>query len=89
MDAAVVAVTDKRERELVKAFVVLKENQSATNQELLSFCRENLAEYKVPKVVELRESLPKSATGKILRRELRDGEKSDERLIHQKEDSHE
>ncbi len=79
-DAAVIAVQDKRDREAVKAFVVLQEGQEATEREILDYCSQNLADYKVPKFVEFRDSLPKSATGKILRKELREGYR-DDRLL--------
>ncbi len=79
-EAAVIAVEDRREREAVKAFIVLKEGTTATNAELSEFCGANLAPYKVPKIFEFVDALPKSATGKILRRELR-GDATDERLI--------
>lgn len=79
-DAAVIAVQDKREREAVKAFVVMEDGETATEREILDYCSENLAEYKVPKIVEFRDSLPKSATGKILRKELREGY-HDDRLL--------
>ncbi len=82
-EAAVVNVTDKRGRETVKAFVVLKEGNDISSQELLQYCREELAEYKIPKVVEFCDSLPKSATGKVLRKELRNTDQVDQRQIHQ------
>jgi long-chain acyl-CoA synthetase len=80
-EAAVVAVPDKRERETVKACVVLKPGAVLTAQELLSFCQEGLAEFKMPRIVAFYDALPKSATGKVLRRELRDLEGRDDRLI--------
>jgi long-chain acyl-CoA synthetase len=66
--AAGIFVPDKGER--VKAFIVLKEGQSATEEEILEFCRENMAPYKVPKFIEFRDDLPKTLVGKILRRAL-------------------
>jgi len=66
--AAGVLEPDKGER--VKAFVVLKQGEKATEEEIITFCKENLAPYKVPKYVEFREELPKTSVGKILRREL-------------------
>jgi long-chain acyl-CoA synthetase len=66
--AAGVFVPDKGER--VKAYIVLKEEESATEEEILEFCKANLAPYKVPKFIEFRDSLPKTLVGKILRREL-------------------
>jgi len=56
--------------EVVKAFVVA-ENPNLTADEIVKFCRQSLTNYKVPKLVEFRESLPKTPVGKILRRELR------------------
>ncbi len=79
-DAAVVAVPDKRGREMVKAFVVLKEGAPLQAPELMDYARDNLAPYKLPKQIEFVETLPKSATGKVLRKELR-GEAEDRRLI--------
>lgn len=89
-EAAVVAIRDKREREAVKAFVVLKEPDTLTSSELSEFCTNNLAPYKIPKLFEFVDALPKSATGKVLRRELR-GEATDDRLIEKEttEASHE
>jgi long-chain acyl-CoA synthetase len=82
LDAAVIGAEDSRGREIVKAYVALQDGASATERELLEHCGANLAPYKLPKVVEFRESIPKSATGKVLRKELREGYK-DERLIQQ------
>jgi long-chain acyl-CoA synthetase len=80
LDAAVIGIPDKSQREAVKAFVVLKEGESADAKEIIDFCKEHLSPFKVPKFVEFRDALPKSATGKVLRKELREGYK-DERLI--------
>jgi long-chain acyl-CoA synthetase len=66
--AAGIFVPDKGER--VKAYIVLKEGQSVTEDEILEFCKENLAPYKVPKFIEFRDDLPKTLVGKILRRAL-------------------
>lgn len=55
----------------IKAFVVLKPGENATPEEIIEFCKKNLVKYKVPKYVEFVEELPKSAVGKILRKELR------------------
>ncbi|MFN4183071.1 MAG: AMP-binding enzyme, partial [bacterium] len=70
-EAAVVGEKDPLRGERPKAFVVLKENETATAEEIIRFCSEKLAHYKVPRSVEFRKELPKSAIGKILRRELR------------------
>ncbi|HLL52605.1 MAG TPA: long-chain fatty acid--CoA ligase [Myxococcaceae bacterium] len=69
---AVVGVPDPKWGEVGRAFVVLKPGADATSEGLLEFLRSKLARYKVPKAVELRPSLPISAAGKILKRELRD-----------------
>jgi long-chain acyl-CoA synthetase len=73
-EAVVVGVPDPRRGETVKAFVVLKEGENATEEEVIAFCRERLAAYKVPRVVEFRADLPKSMIGKVLRRTLREEE---------------
>ncbi len=70
LEAAVVGVPDLKRGETVKAFVVLKEGQQSTVEELRDFCRERLAPYKVPTLVEFRTELPKSQVGKTLRRIL-------------------
>jgi long-chain acyl-CoA synthetase len=69
-EAAVVGIPDEYRGETVKAFVVLKEGMVTTEEEIVSFCGEHLAKYKVPTTVEFRAELPKSAVGKVLRREL-------------------
>jgi long-chain acyl-CoA synthetase len=66
--AAGIPVAGKGER--VKVYIVLKEGETATKEEFLAFCQENLAPYKVPKFVEFRDDLPKTLVGKVLRRAL-------------------
>lgn len=73
-EAVSVGIPDAYRGETVKAYVVLKPGQSATEQEIIGFCREKLTGYKVPKLVEFRDALPKSAVGKILRKILREEE---------------
>jgi long-chain acyl-CoA synthetase len=73
-EAVTVGVPDTYRGETVKAFVVLKPGEKCTDKEISEFCRTKLAAYKVPKVVEFRETIPKSAVGKILRKILRDEE---------------
>ncbi|HXG94971.1 MAG TPA: long-chain fatty acid--CoA ligase [Blastocatellia bacterium] len=69
-DAATVGVKDELYGEEVKSFVVLREGESATEQELLDFCRERLADFKCPKTIEFLNDIPKGPTGKLLKREL-------------------
>jgi long-chain acyl-CoA synthetase len=71
LEAAVAGVPVGKEKgERVKAYVVLREGETATEEEIIEYCRENLAYYKVPKFVEFRDDLPKTMVGKILRRVL-------------------
>lgn len=71
LEAAVIGMTDPRWGEVPRAFVVLKAGQTATTQELIDFCAERLAKFKVPKAVEFIEALPRNPSGKVLKRELR------------------
>ncbi len=71
VEAAVIGVPNKYKGEAVKAFVVLKEDKSANEEEIINFCKKSLAHYKLPKYVEFVKELPKSTVGKILRRKLR------------------
>ncbi|MBP7766292.1 MAG: long-chain fatty acid--CoA ligase [Deltaproteobacteria bacterium] len=73
-EAVSAGVPDTYRGETVKAFIVLKPGVEATDKEIIAFCKEKLAPYKVPKLVEFRKELPKSAVGKILRKILRDEE---------------
>ncbi|MCP4166338.1 MAG: long-chain fatty acid--CoA ligase [Chloroflexi bacterium] len=72
-EVGVAGVPDERSSEAVKAWVVLEEGASCDMDEITRHCREHLAGYKVPKQVEFRSELPKSAIGKVLRRELTEG----------------
>jgi long-chain acyl-CoA synthetase len=72
IEAAVIGVPDERRGETVKAFVVLKEGETASEEDIISFCRERMAAYRVPRYIEFRDELPKSPIGKVLRRELRE-----------------
>ena len=71
LESAVVGVPDEKRGETVKAFVSLKPGATATPQELIAHCKERMAAYKYPRQVVLIDELPKTVTGKILRRELR------------------
>ena len=73
-EAAVVGVPDPYRGETVAAFLVLKPEYQGkvSEKDIERFCRQNLAAYKVPRIIQFRESLPKSSVGKILRRELRE-----------------
>ena len=72
LEAAVVGVPSERWGETVKAFVVLRPGASATEAELIDACRAELAHFKCPTSIELRDELPRNATGKVLRRKLRE-----------------
>lgn len=71
-EAAVFGIPDKVKGEAVKAAVVLRPGETVTAEEMIAFCRERMAKYKVPRRIEFINELPKSPTGKILKRILRD-----------------
>jgi fatty-acyl-CoA synthase len=70
-EAAVIAVRDDKWGEVPKGVVILKPGCTATEAELIEFCRSNLAHYKCPRSIEFSETLTKTATGKVLKKELR------------------
>jgi long-chain acyl-CoA synthetase len=70
-DAVAVGIPDQYRGETIKAYVVIKPGQTATEKEIVDFCRTKLAAYKAPKLIEFRDALPKSAAGKVLRKILR------------------
>lgn len=70
-EAAVIGMADERHGELPYAFVVLNPGASVTPEELLDHCRANLVRFKVPCTIELRDDLPKTMIGKVLRKNLR------------------
>jgi long-chain acyl-CoA synthetase len=74
LDAVAVGIPDAYRGETLKAYIVLKPGETATGDEIISFCKEKLVAYKVPKLVEFRNEIPKTAIGKILRKILRDEE---------------
>ena len=74
LEAGTIGIPDQKRGETVKSFVVLKTGHAATTEELIEYCRKELAAYKIPRQIEFRAELPKSTVLKILRRELRDQE---------------
>ncbi len=72
-EAAYVGVNDGRGGQVPTAFIVTKEGQKATVEEIVSFCRQNLADFKLPKKFEFVDSIPKTGSGKIDRRRLKEG----------------
>ncbi|MCT2535072.1 AMP-binding protein [Aquibacillus koreensis] len=74
-ETVVAGIPDPYRGETVKAYIVLKEGKEVSESELDKFCRKHMASFKVPKIYEFREELPKTAVGKILRRKLIDEEK--------------
>jgi len=74
--ATVIGVRDKIYGELPKAFIVLKEGKSVSDEEIIEYCKKNLADFKVPKYVEFRDDLPKTPTGKIMKQPLREEEEA-------------
>lgn len=71
LEACAIGTPDTHSGERVKALVVLKPGETATESEIIHYCKQNLAKYKVPKSIEFVHDLPKSAIGKILRKELK------------------
>ncbi len=71
-EAAVIGVPDPRVGEEIKAFIVLRPSCTATEAEIIDYCRQRLAAYKYPRHVAFRDALPKGGTGKILKRALRE-----------------
>lgn len=74
-EAVSVGLPDDYYGEIIKAYVVLHEEETATEEEIIEFCKEKLAKFKVPRIVEFRDELPKSAIGKVLRRSLLEEER--------------
>jgi long-chain acyl-CoA synthetase len=71
-EAAVIGIKHESHGEEVKAVIALKPGQKATAEDIMAYCKQKLAAYKYPRFIEFRDSLPKTATGKILKRELRE-----------------
>ena len=68
---AVIGVPDEHYGEEIKAYIILKDGQSATPEEIIAWSKEQMAAYKYPRLVEIRETLPMTATGKILKKNLK------------------
>jgi long-chain acyl-CoA synthetase len=73
-DVMCVGIPDEYRGETLKAFIVLKPGETLTEEEINAFCREKLAAYKIPKMIEFRSEVPRTPTGKALRRILREEE---------------
>ena len=71
MEAAALGVPHPKRGEQVKVFVVLKEGETGTEEEFINYCKDKLAAYKLPTIIEFREELPKTNVGKILKKDLR------------------
>jgi long-chain acyl-CoA synthetase len=75
LEACAIGIPDAYRGETVKAFIVVKPGETLTEEEITQWCKEKLAAYKVPKMIEFVDALPKSAIGKILRREVKEMDK--------------
>ncbi|MGA2110898.1 MAG: long-chain fatty acid--CoA ligase [Anaerolineales bacterium] len=73
-EAAACGIPIPEKGEQVKVFIALKDGATCSEQEIINYCRQNLAPYKIPKQVEFRQELPRTLVGKVLRRELREAE---------------
>jgi acyl-CoA synthetase (AMP-forming)/AMP-acid ligase II len=71
-DSAVIGVPDARLGEVGKAYLVLRAGHALAAGDVLAFCKERLANYKVPRLVEFRDTLPRNPSGKVLKRLLRE-----------------
>ncbi|MFC1666301.1 long-chain fatty acid--CoA ligase [Candidatus Omnitrophota bacterium] len=72
-EASVVGVDDRFKGEVPKAYIILKENEALSQKEVIEYLRKHLALYKIPKFVEFTQNFPRTATGKVLKRALREG----------------
>ena len=74
LEACTIGIPHEYRGETVKAFIVPKPGEALTEEEVIAYCKKNLAAYKVPKIIEFVGELPKTAVGKIIRRKLKDME---------------
>lgn len=85
-EAVSLSIPHRSKGEILKAYIVPKPGEKVSAAEIMAFCREKLASYKVPRMIEIREELPKSMVGKILRRALRDEEEKKLQAEKEKEE---
>ncbi|MBU1699412.1 MAG: long-chain fatty acid--CoA ligase [Candidatus Eisenbacteria bacterium] len=85
-EACTIGVPDPKRGETVKSFVVLKPGETVTEEEIISYCKKQLAAYKVPRLIDFRETLPKSGILKFLRRVLREEELAEIQKCHREID---
>ncbi len=76
LEACTIGVPDEYRGETVKSYIVFQQGESITEKEVTEYCRENLAAYKVPKLIEVVDELPKSTVGKVLRRKIKEIEQA-------------
>ena len=73
-DAAVIGVPDPMRDESIKAFVILKEGQVATEEDIVEFCKSRLSKFRIPEFVEFRDDFPRTSVGKTQKHIMRQGE---------------
>ena len=71
-EVAIIGIPDEKWGEVGLAFIALKPNESLSDEDIINHCLKNLAKFKIPKSVEFIEALPRNATGKVLKRTLRE-----------------
>ncbi|MDD4170058.1 MAG: hypothetical protein PHD36_07380 [Desulfotomaculaceae bacterium] len=71
LECAIIGKADSDRGEVPEAYVVLKTGEQMTEEELIGFCKQRMASYKVPRFVNFIDAIPKSATGKLLKRKLK------------------
>jgi len=71
-EAAIIGIPDEKWGEVGLAFIALKPNENLSDEDIINYCLKNLAKFKIPKTVEFIKALPRNATGKVLKRTLRE-----------------